>query len=156
MGIGPSTKETTLHHFKDPLTEIICQDEELNLIGIIVQGTPQSNESKIFTAERTAVLAQTLRADGAVVSTDGWGNSNIDFISLIDELNERKIATSGLSFIGTAGKFVMDSPNLKGIIDINKSESGTETCNVGENSMSRLDARKAVAVLKLKMRRDAL
>ena len=60
----------------------------------------------------------------------------------------------GLSFVGTAGKFVVESPNLKGVIDINKSKDGVETCVLGENSMDELDARKAVAVLKLKMRKE--
>ena len=47
----------------------------------------------------------------------------------------------------------MESPNLNAIVDINKSKSGTETCVLGENSVTELDARKAAAMLKLKMRR---
>ena len=41
---------------------------------------------------------------------------------------------------------------LDGIIDINKSEDGTETNVVGENNMVELDCLKAKALLKLKMR----
>ena len=50
-------------------------------------------------------------------------------------------------------RFCCGEPNLNAIVDINKSKSGTETCVLGENSVTELDARKAAAMLKLKMRR---
>ena len=46
MGVGPSTKETSLHHFRDPLVEIIGEDTDLDLAGIIIVGTPQDNVEK--------------------------------------------------------------------------------------------------------------
>ena len=30
MGIGPSTKETTLHHFRDPLVDELCDDTDID------------------------------------------------------------------------------------------------------------------------------
>ena len=30
MGIGPSTKETSLHHFRDPLLDVVSSDEDLD------------------------------------------------------------------------------------------------------------------------------
>ena len=50
MGVGPSTKETTLHHFRDPLLDVVSNDEDIDLMGIIVVGTPQSNEEKEYAA----------------------------------------------------------------------------------------------------------
>ena len=41
MGIGPSTKETTLHHFRDPLIDAVSNDSDFDLVGIIVAGTPR-------------------------------------------------------------------------------------------------------------------
>lgn len=38
MGIGPSTKETSLHHFRDPLLDVVSSDEDLDLMGIIIVG----------------------------------------------------------------------------------------------------------------------
>ena len=35
MGIGPSTKETSLHHFRDPLLEVVAEDTDLDLLGLI-------------------------------------------------------------------------------------------------------------------------
>lgn len=36
MGIGPSTKETSLHHFRDPLLDIVESDKDVDLLGVIV------------------------------------------------------------------------------------------------------------------------
>ena len=71
MGIGPSTKETSLHHFRDPLLDVISSDEELDLLGIIIVGTPDNQEEKMLVGTRAAVLAESMRADGAIISADG-------------------------------------------------------------------------------------
>ena len=42
MGIGPSTKETSLHHFRDPLLDVVSSDTDLDLMGIIIVGTPDA------------------------------------------------------------------------------------------------------------------
>ncbi|MBI6873112.1 glycine/sarcosine/betaine reductase component B subunit, partial [Clostridium aciditolerans] len=88
MGIGPSTKETTIHHFRDPLVEIVSNDGDVDLLGIIVAGTPQENEDKVFVAQRAAAWIEGMRADGAIVSIDGWGNSNIDFATTLEEIGK--------------------------------------------------------------------
>lgn len=58
MGIGPSTKETTLHHFRDPLLEVVSEDTDLDLLGILLVGTPDGNEEKMFVGTRAAVMAE--------------------------------------------------------------------------------------------------
>ena len=60
MGIGPSTKETSLHHFRDPLLDVVSADEDLDLMGIIIVGTPDGNEDKLLVGRRTAVWASTM------------------------------------------------------------------------------------------------
>lgn len=133
--------------------DVISSDEELDLLGIIIVGTPDNQEEKMLVGTRAAVLAESMRADGAIISADGWGNSDVDYVNTVEQLTKRGIAVSGLKFVGTSGGFVVESPNLNAIVDINKSKSGTETCVLGENSVTELDARKAAAMLKLKMRR---
>ncbi|MGN0299694.1 MAG: glycine/sarcosine/betaine reductase component B subunit [Lachnospiraceae bacterium] len=152
MGIGPSTKETTLQHFRDPLLQVVSADEDFDCLGVIVAGIPQDNTNKYFTGERIGVLLEAMRADGAIVSADSWGNSNIDFANTIEQIGSRGIPVVGMSFVGTQGAFVVTNPYMDTIVDINKSAEGIETNVVGENSMSYLDARKAAALLKLKMR----
>lgn len=151
MGIGPSTKETTLHHFRDPLLDIVSNDRDIDLLGIIVAGTPQENEDKIFVAQRAAAWVEAMRADGVIVSIDGWGNSNIDFATAIEEIGKRGIPVVGMSFVGTQAQFVVTNEYMDTIVDFNKSVEGIETEVVGENNVVELDAKKALAFLKLKM-----
>ena len=38
MGIGPSTKETSLHHFRDPLLDVVSSDEDLAGLAVSTKG----------------------------------------------------------------------------------------------------------------------
>ncbi len=152
MGIGPSTKETTLHHFRDPLLDVVSSDEDIDLLGIIMVGTPDGNEDKLLVGTRAAVMAECMRAEGVIISSDGWGNSDVDYANTCEQLGIRNIEVTGLKFSGTAGQFVVQNDYLGGILDINKSQEGVETNVVGENNMTELDCKKALAMLKLKMR----
>lgn len=153
MGIGPSTKETSLHYFRDPLLDVVSKDTDLDLMGILVVGTPQDNADKYFVGERAAVIAESMRADGVIFSCDGWGNSHVDYANTFEQLGTRGIPTVGITFQGTQAKFVVTNKHMDIIVDINKSAEGKETEVVGENNMVESDARKAVALLKLKMRK---
>ena len=52
MGIGPSTKETTLHHFRDPLVDELSDDTDIDFVGVILAVIPQDNANKYFTGDR--------------------------------------------------------------------------------------------------------
>ena len=67
MGIGPSTKETTLHNFRDPLLDVVSADEDLDLMGILIVGTPQDQQDKVLVGTRAAVWAEGMRADGVII-----------------------------------------------------------------------------------------
>lgn len=154
MGIGPSTKETTLHHFRDPLVNVLSSDEDFDFQGIIIAGIPQDNENKLYTGKRIGAWLEAMRTEGAIVSADSWGNSNIDFANTIEEIGKRNIPVVGVSFVGTQGQFVVTNEYMNTIVDINKSAEGIETNVVGENSLTETDAKKAAALLKLKMRQQ--
>lgn len=153
MGVGPSTKETTLHHFKDPILKILSEDRDIDLLGVVVVGTPQSNQEKYFVGKRAATLLKEIGTEGVLFSLDGWGNSHVDYENTMREIGVREILVVGISFVGTQAQFVVKNNYMDTIVDINKSELGIETEVVGENSLSELDAKKAIAFLKLKMRR---
>ena len=153
MGVGPSTKETTLHHFRDPLLVVVSQDSDLDLAGVIIVGTPQDNEDKMFVGQRAAAWLEAMRVDGAIISVDGWGNSHVDFANTIEEVGKRGIPVVGMSFIGTQAQFVVKNQYMDTIVDFNKSAEGIETEVVGENTAMEIDAKKALAMLKLKMRK---
>ncbi len=154
MGIGPSTKETSLHHFRDPLLDVVSGDKDVDLMGIMVVGTPQDNKEKYFVGQRAAAWVEAMRADGVIISVDGWGNSHVDYANTIEEIGKRGIPVVGLSFVGTQAKFVVTNNYMDTIVDFNKSKEGIETQVVGENNVSVLDAKKALAFLKLKMRKE--
>ena len=145
MGIGPSTKETSLHHFRDPLLEVVSEDTDLDLLGLIIVGTPDDNKDKMLVGTRAAAMAECMRADGVIISSDGWGNSDVDYTNTCEQLGIRGIPVTGLNFSGTVAKFVVVNDYLDGIIDINKSADGTETDVVGENNMVKVDCLKAKA-----------
>ncbi|MFW5489822.1 MAG: glycine/sarcosine/betaine reductase component B subunit [Desulfovibrio sp.] len=153
MGMGPSSKETTLHHFRDPLVETFCADEEIDFLGVVLQGTPEVFGKKRFVARRSGVLMETMRVDGVIVSIDSWGNSHIDFTSVLEALGERRIPAVGLSFVGNQASFVVTNEYMDSIIDYNKNSLGIETTVMAENTAVPLDAIKAMAILKNKMRK---
>ena len=153
MGIGPSTKETSLHHFRDPLVELLGEDTDIDFQGVVLVGTPQDNVDKYLVGTRAAQWIEGMRADGVILSADGWGNSHVDFANTWEELGKRGIPTVGVTFQGTQAAFVVKNKYMDTLVDINKSEAGIETEVVGENTVDELDAKKAIAFLKLKIRK---
>ena len=156
MGLGPSTKMTTLHHYRCPVTEALMADKDLSIQSVIVNGVSEGYDDKIFTAVRTGELGEGLHADGAIVITDGWGNHHIDFVTAIEELGKRGIPSVGMSYIAQQGRLVCTNEYTDLIVDFNKNTSGYESCIVGDNNLENYDARKAVALLKLQLKRNGI
>ena len=63
---------------------------------------------------RTAVWAEAMRADGVIISSDGWGNSDVDYTNTCEQLGTRGIAVTGLNFSGTVAQFVVVNDYLDG------------------------------------------
>jgi len=152
MGVSTSTKETTLHYFRDPLLNVVTKDTDVDFVGVVIVGTPQDNESKYFVGDRVASWAEAMRLDGVIITLEGWGNDTVDFANTIEQLSKRGISVVGLSFIGNEG-FVVSNEYMDTIVDINKSDIGYESGRIGENNKNELDAKKALAYLKLKMKK---
>lgn len=153
MGLGPSIKMTTLHHYRCPVTAEIEKADDLEYVGIIVDGVSEVCDDKIYTAKRVGDIAQMLRADGAIVAIDGWGNHHVDFVNVIEQLGIRGIPSVGLSYIGQQGRLVCTNNYVDCVVDFNKNVSGYESCVVGDNNLTEYDAMKAVALLKNKLRK---
>ncbi|WP_301860513.1 glycine/sarcosine/betaine reductase component B subunit [uncultured Megasphaera sp.] len=154
MGIGPSTKETSKHYFEDPLVKAFAGDPDIDFCGVIVVGTPQDNRMKHLVGQRTAAWLKAMACDGAVISADGWGNSDVDFMNTMEQIGQRNISIVGLKFIGKQANFVVANEYTQQVLDINKSAEGIETEVVGENAIAHIDAVKALAAIKLVMRKD--
>ena len=146
MGVGPSTKETTLHHFRDPMVEITRKDKDLDLVGVAVVGSPQDNSEKYYVARRIGVLAEALGVDGVLIYAEGFGNQHVDFAAHMEELGRRKIPAVGLTF--TANGLVVENEYMKDVFDLDKSGVGMETEVVEQNATNAADVVKALKVLK--------
>ena len=154
MGVGPSAKETSLHHIRDPLLDIISADSDIDLLGIILFGSSDKFSEKILVSTRAAIWAQGMRADGAVIFCEGSGNNHVDFANLLKQLGKRNIAAAGLTVMGKNGQPVVNNDYMNdNIIDICKSKGSVEPCVLGHNNLNAADCRKALAMLKLKMRK---
>lgn len=156
MGIGPSTKETSLHHFRDPLLDVVSQDRDVDLMGVMLVGSPDGNEDKMLVGTRAAVWAECMRADGVIVSCDGWGNSHVDYTNTMEQIGIRGIPAAGITFNGTVAQFVVVNDYLDAIVDINKNPEGVESNIVGENNMVEKDCKIALYKLKAKMKKKEL
>ena len=153
MGLGPCIKMTTLHHFNCPVTRELRKDKDIEFPGIIIDGVSEVCDDKIYTAKRTADIAEAMRADAALVAIDGWGNHHVDFVNVIEQLGIKGIPSVGLSFIGLQGRLVCTNPFVDCVVDFNKREDGYENCIVGDNNLTEYDAMKAVALIKNKLRK---
>ena len=153
MGVGPSAKETSLHHIRDPLLDLISADADIDLLGIILFGSSDKFSEKILASTRAAIWAQGMRADGAVAFCEGSGNNHVDFANLLAQLGNRNIAAAGLTVMGKNGQPVVNNDYTSDIIDICKSSGSVEPCLLGQNNLAVTDCRKALAMLKLKMRK---
>ncbi|MGB9813025.1 MAG: glycine/sarcosine/betaine reductase component B subunit [Thermovenabulum sp.] len=151
MGVGPSTKETTLHHVNDPMIEVARRDKDIDLVGVAVVGSPQDNEEKFYVAKRLGMLAEALGVDGVIIYAEGFGNQHVDFAAHIEELGKRGIPVVGLTFAGNG--LVVENEYMEDIIDLDKAKEGMETEIVCQNTVEERDMIKALKILKEKMKR---
>ncbi len=149
--IGPATKEMTRHYFREPLVEALAKDEELYLTGVIFVGSPQVNDEKTFVSERLGAWIESMAVDGAIVTTEGFGNNHIDFTSHIEQIGKRGIPVTGVSFCAYQGQLVVGNPYADAMIEINKDKDGFENEIAGCSEICPKDAARAVQMLKNKM-----
>ena len=149
---APSIKLTSLYHYNDPLVRIANSIDGFELSTVIVKGVSDKIERKLYTSEKTAQLCQQMDIDCAIVAMDSWGNHHIDFTTVMHELENRGIATSGITFIGNMAPLVIKYDNVDSIVDYVKNESGLESTIVGENDLAVSDVKKALALLNKKLK----
>lgn len=149
--IGPATKEMTRHYFREPLVKELALDEELDLVGVIFIGSPQVNDEKLYVSERLGALVETMNLDGAIVTTEGFGNNHIDFASNIAAIGSRDIPVVGVTFSAYQGQLVVGNKYMDAMIELNKDSEGFENEILGCSSICPEDAKRAVLMLKTKM-----
>lgn len=149
--IGPATKEDTRHYFREPLLNALALDDEINLVGAVFIGSPQVNDEKMFVAARLGSLIEALDVDGAIVTTEGFGNNHIDFAENINQIGLRGVPVVGVSFCAYQGQLVVGNKYMDAMIELNKDPEGFENEILGESTICKEDAERAVLMLKTKM-----
>ena len=149
--IGPATKEDTRHYFREPLVKLLDEDDELALVGVVFIGSPQVNDEKMFVAARLGSLVEALNVDGAIVTTEGFGNNHIDFAENINQIGMRGVPVVGVSFCAYQGQLVVGNKYMDAMIELNKDPEGFESEILGDSTLCLEDAQRAVLMLKTKM-----
>ena len=149
--IGPASKECSRHYWREPLVMEAMNDEEVDLCGVIFVGSPQINSEKFYVSERLGMIVEALDVDGAIVTTEGFGNNHIDFASHIEQIGMREVEVVGMSFCGVQGALVVGNKHMKHMVDNNKSEEGIENEILSCNTLCKEDATRALEMLKSAM-----
>lgn len=149
--IGPASKEMSRHYWREPLVLEALHDEEVDLCGVVFVGSPQINAEKFYVSKRVGHTVEMMDADGAFVTTEGFGNNHIDFASHIEQIGMRGVPVVGMSYCAVQGALVVGNKYMTYMVDNNKSEAGIENEILGNNTLCPEDAVRALAMLKTAM-----
>lgn len=146
--IGPASKEMSRHYFREPLVIEAMNDEEVDLVGVVFVGSPQVNAEKFYVSKRLGMLVEAMEVDGAIVTTEGFGNNHIDFASHIEQIGMRDIPVVGMTYSAVQGALVVGNKYMKYMVDHNKSKQGIENEILANNTLCPEDAVRAMVMLK--------
>ncbi len=149
--IGPASKEMSRHYWREPLVLGAIHDEEVDLVGVVFVGSPQANGDKFYVSSRVGQTVEMMDVDGAFVTTEGFGNNHVDFVTHIENIGKRGIPVVGFSFCAVQGALVVGNKYCDAMIDNNKSMSGIENEVLACNTLCEEDAIRGLALLKAKM-----
>lgn len=136
------------HYWREPLVIRAMEDEEIDLVGVVFVGSPQVNAEKFYVSKRLGMLVEAMEVDGAVVTTEGFGNNHIDFASHIEQIGMRGIPVVGVSFSAVQGALVVGNKYMTHMVDNNKSKQGIENEILSNNTLAPEDAVRIMAMLK--------
>lgn len=149
--IGPASKETSRHYWREPMVTAAMNDEDIDLVGVLFVGSPQANTEKFYVSKRLGMTVEAMDVDGAIVTTEGFGNNHIDFASHIEEIGKRDVPVVGMSYCAVQGQLVVGNKYMDAMVDNNKSAQGIENEIFENNTLCPEDAIRALAMLETKM-----
>jgi D-proline reductase (dithiol) PrdA len=149
--IGPASKETSRHYWREPLVLEAMNDEEIDLTTVILIGSPQVNSEKFYVSKLLGMAVESMDLDGAIVTTEGFGNNHVDFASNIEQVGKRGVPVVGVTYAAVQGQLVVGNEYMDAMIDLNKSKQGIENEILENNCLTREDALRALAMLKVKV-----
>lgn len=154
--IGPASKEQSRHYWREPMVLEMLHDKEVDFAGVIFVGSPQINSEKFYVSRRVGMTCEAMDVEGAIVTTEGFGNNHVDFTSHIEQIGMRGIKVVGMSFCAKQGALVTGNKYITAMVDNNKSEAGIENEILGNNTLCPEDAVRAIMMLKAEMAGEAI
>ncbi len=149
--IGPASKETSRHYWREPLVMEAMNDEDFDLCGVIFVGSPQVNSEKFYVSRRLGMMVEALDVDGVIITTEGFGNNHIDFASHHEQVGMRGIPVVGMTFSANQGALVVGNKYMVSMVDLNKSKMGIENEILSNNTLCKEDALRALTMLKARI-----
>lgn len=146
--IGPASKEMSRHYWREPLVHAAMRDEEIDLVGVMLVGSPQANSDKFYVSRRLGQTVECMGIDGAIVTTEGFGNNHVDFASHIEQIGKRGVKVVGASYCAVQGALVVGNKYMGAMCDNNKSKQGIENEILSNNTLCEEDAVRQLAMLK--------
>lgn len=146
--IGPASKEMSRHYWREPLVHLAMRDEEIDLVGVMLVGSPQANSDKFYVSSRLGQTVECMDIDGAIVTTEGFGNNHVDFASHIEQIGKRGVKVVGASYCAVQGALVVGNKYMGAMVDNNKSMQGIENEILENNTLCEEDAIRLMAMLK--------
>ncbi len=154
--IGPASKETSRHYWREPMVLELMNDEEVDLVAVILVGSPQVNSEKFYVSSILGMTVETMDLDGAIVGTEGFGNNHIDFAAHIEEVGKRGIPVVGMTYAAVQGQLVVGNEYMNAMVDNNKSMQGIENEILSNNTLCKEDAIRALYMLKSEMMGESI
>lgn len=146
--IGPASKENSRHYFREPLVLEAMKDDEIDVCGVMLVGSPQINAEKFYVSERLGMTVEAIEPDGVIITTEGFGNNHIDFASHHEQVGMRGFPVVGVSYCAVQGALVVGNEYMTAMVDNNKSMQGIENEILANNTLCEEDAIRALSMLK--------
>lgn len=154
--VGPSTKETSRHYFRDPLILCALRDENVDVCGVAFVGSPAFDKQKRMVADRLGRMVFAMDVDGVLIATEGYGNNHIDFANYFESVGRQNIPAVGVTFCGNFGPLITGNKYTGNLVDCVKAEIGLENTILSDNTMTGEDALLSLAMLKSLMGGDCV
>jgi D-proline reductase (dithiol) PrdA len=149
--VGPASKETSRHYWREPLVLAMMQDAEVDFCVVVCVGSPQAYMEKVYVSQLLGMMIEALEVDGVIVTTEGFGNNHVDFASYLEQIGQRGIPVVGMTYAAVQGQLVVGNAYMDALVDLNKSPQGLENEVLAYNTLCPEDAIRAIAMLKAKM-----
>jgi D-proline reductase (dithiol) PrdA len=154
--VGPASKGTSRHYWREPLVLAMLQDAEVDFCAVVLVGSPQAYTDKVYVSKFLGTMIEALEVDGVIVTTEGFGNNHVDFASHMDQIGKRGIPVVGMTYAAVQGQLVVGNASMDALVDLNKSPQGLENEVLAYNTLCPEDAIRALAMLKAKMAGEAI